>query len=209
MLYEMLHSRYGEDVPIFTKDVIIEGRSHQSVLTELAGLAKAGKIKRYSRGVYYIPKESVFRSGSVLSRDRVVESKYMMDEGRTIGYITGLMLANQAGLTTQVPMTLEVATNNASRESRKINIGKSHLILRKPKTLITSENADILQVLDLIEEAEDVSEVGHQESADRIRQYAETIGVTFGGLAKYIDYYPTKTFKALFQVGVRNGWILT
>ena len=209
MLYELLYSRYGVDTPIFSKDVLVEGRSHQSILTELAGLAKEGKIKRYSRGVYYIPKASAFRSGSVLSRDKIVEGKYLVEEGRVIGYLTGLMLANNAGLTTQVPMTLEVATNNASRGSRKISIGKSHIILIKPKTTITSENADILQVLDLIEEAEDVSEVEPVEASILIRRYAEVIGVTFGGLAKYIDFYPTKTYKALFQVGVRNGWILT
>ena len=209
MLYDMLHSRYGEGTPIFSRDVMVEGRSHQSVLAELAGLAKAGKIKRYSRGVYYIPKASVFKSGSALSRDKIIEEKYLVDGDQIIGYITGLMLANHAGLTTQVPMTLEISTNNASRESRKVNLGKSHLILRKPKTSITSENADILQVLDLIEEAEDIAEVDPQESAILIRRYAETIGVTFGGLVKYIDFYPTKAFKALFQVGVRNGWIPT
>lgn len=53
------------------------------------------------------------------------------------GYLSGYMLVNMLGLTTQVPMVYEVVSNNATTDYRKIMISKTRVIVRRPKVEIT------------------------------------------------------------------------
>lgn len=57
------------------------------------------------------------------------------------GYLSGYMLANLVGLTTQVPMAYEVVSNNAATDYRKIVISRTKVIVRRPKVSVTNENA--------------------------------------------------------------------
>ena len=70
-----------------------------------------GKIKRYDTGIYFIPKKTMFKSGSQLSMRRVIEEKYLKEDSKRCGYISGITFANQLGITTQVAMVLLPVTN--------------------------------------------------------------------------------------------------
>lgn len=61
----------------------------------------------------------------------------------------GLSALNRYGLTTQVPNTTEICTNNETSKLRSVKVGNMSVILRKSRTAITNENVDILSFLEL------------------------------------------------------------
>ena len=113
---------------------------------------------RYT-GIYFIPKKSVFKSGSQLSLNDVIQCKYLQDETGLCGYISGVDFANQLGLTTQVPMKKEIVTNKATKDYREVMVGNAKVILRKPKVVVNEENYKVLQFLDLMKDIDLVSEL--------------------------------------------------
>lgn len=83
-------------------------------------LTDAGVVKRFDKGIYFLPKKTIFKSGSVLSPEKVLEYKYLRDkDGKKCGYISGPVFANQMGLTTQVPVVYVVVSNKATNKYRE------------------------------------------------------------------------------------------
>ena len=102
-LYQYIVENYQTNEPIFLADIQIEGMKDNNIRQQVKKLTDAEKIKRFDKGIYYLPKASIFKSGSQLSIEKVLEYKYLIDKKRRCGYISGLMFCNQLGLTTQVP----------------------------------------------------------------------------------------------------------
>ncbi|MCD8326414.1 MAG: hypothetical protein LUC90_06960 [Lachnospiraceae bacterium] len=168
-------------------------------------LTDAGRLKRYDTGIYYIPKKSVFQSGSQISRDRVIELKYLEAEGQRCGYISGVMFANQLGLTKQVPVNCEVVTNKATNDYREVKLASSTVILRRPRVKVTEENYRQLQLLDLIKEIDFYSEKDGDERLERLTAYMNACKISFEDLKEYLPYYPDKIYKNMYEVGLLNG----
>ena len=103
-----------------------------SVRQQLKKLTEDGRIKRFDTGIYYIPRKTMFKSGSVLSVDEVIRKKYLTDGDARCGYVSGIMFANRLGLTTQVPMVYEVCTNKATTDYRDVQLGNFRVIVRRP-----------------------------------------------------------------------------
>ena len=139
-LYEYLLKNYKPNEPIFLADLQIEGMSRANLRQQIKKLTDAGKVKRFDSGVYFLPKKTIFKSGSQLPPEKVLECKYLRDKDKRCGYVSGLMFFNQMGLTTQVPMLYEVVSNKATNEYRETSLAKSRLIVRKPKVPVTESN---------------------------------------------------------------------
>lgn len=103
-------------------------------------MTDAEKVKRFDKGIYYLPKKSIFKSGSKSTLEKVLEYKYLRDSDRRCGYISGLLFFNQMGLTTQVPMQYEIVSNKATSKYRETSLAKSRIIIRKPKVPVTEKN---------------------------------------------------------------------
>ena len=103
-LYNYLLANYKENEPILSASLSISGISPTNMRQQLKKLTDSGKLKRFDSGVYYLPKKSIFKSGSPLAPEKVLECKYLREKDNRCGYLSGLMFFNQLGLTTQVPM---------------------------------------------------------------------------------------------------------
>ena len=147
-----LFNKYGYDYPIFISDLGWMGLSKGYIRSALSRLVKAGEIARFSRGIYFFQQETMFGK-SWLNPLTVCRKKYLKQKGRTIGFYSGLNLENGLGLTTQVPATTEVTTNVTSRE-RRLKIGWSKFLLKKPRVPVNSKNVTVLRFLNLIERLE-------------------------------------------------------
>lgn len=172
---------------------------------QIKRLVDIGRLKRYDTGIYYIPKKSVFKSGSVPELSKVVEKKYLMEQDTRCGYIGGVAFANQLMLTTQVPNVCEIVTNKASKDYRETTLGSARVIIRKPRVEITEENYQILRFLDLIKDIDVVAEVSKKELSERLLLYMKKIAITFCDLQPYLDYYPDKIYKNMYEAGLLNG----
>ena len=204
-VYEYLRQNYSENEPIFLSDISVPGVKDVSVRQQLKKLTEDGRLKRFDTGIYYLPKKSIFRSGSTLSVEEVIKKKYLMDGAGRCGYIGGMLFANQLGITTQVPMVYEVYTNKATTEYRETQLANLRVILKKPYVTIDEQNANTLQFLDLLKEIVDISELDGTELTDRLVGHMKKKRIGFDSLRKYLSYYPERIYKNMYEVGLLNG----
>lgn len=204
-VYEYIENKYKPNEPIFLAELDIPDMKPVSVRQQMKKLTEEGRLKRFDAGIYYIPKKSIFRSGSTLSIDEVIRKKYLQDGVNRCGYVGGILFANQLGLTTQVPALYEVYTNKATTEYRETKLANLRVILRKPYCEIDTKNAETLQFLDLIKEVVDISEVGGEELTKRLLGYMKKKNIGFESMKPFLPYYPDRIYKNMYEVGLLNG----
>ena len=204
-VYNYIENKYKPNEPIFLAELDIPGMKPVSVRQQMKKLTEAGRLKRFDTGIYFIPKKSIFRSGSTLSVDEVIRKKYLQDDGDCCGYVGGIFFANQLGLTTQVPALYEVYTNKATTEYRETRLADLRVILRKPHCEINTENAETLQFLDLMKEVVDISEVDGAELTKRLLGYMKMKNIGFEKMKPFLQYYPERIYKNMYEVGLLNG----
>ena len=189
-VYEYRENKYKPNEPIFLAELDIPDMKPVSVRQQMKKLTEEGRLKRFDAGIYYIPKKSMFRSGSTLSIDEVIRKKYLQDGVNRCGYVGGILFANQLGLTTQVPALYEVYTNKATTEYRETKLANLRVILRKPYCEIDTENAETLQFLDLTK---------------RLLGYMKKKNIGFESMKPFLPYYPDRIYKNMYEVGLLNG----
>ena len=204
-LFRYLQENYRENEPVFLSEIDAPDIKPSCVRPLLKKLVDDGRIKRFDTGIYYIPKKSVFRSGSALSIESVINKKYLYDHGQQCGYYSGVLLANQLGLTTQVPAVFEVITNKATTAYRETRLGNYRVIVKRPSVNVTPENAAVLQFLDLLKEVTDVSELNGSELTKKLTGYMKAKGIGFESLKPYLPNYPDKIYRNMYEVGLLNG----
>ena len=202
MLYGYIEQNYAQNEPIFISDLVNSGLKIEKVRNEVKGLTDDGKLKRYDTGIYYIPKKTIFNVEAIPSRDLIIEKKFLKDGQEIVGYISGILFANQLGLTTQVPTVYEVVSNKATRASRKLNIGNATVLLRKPRVSVTAENYKVLQLLDLIMDIDFASELKGNELKEKLLAFMKKAKITVSMLREYTAYYPDKIYKNMYGAGV-------
>lgn len=204
-LYEYLIENYDENEPIFISEIQIEDMTDVNIRQQVKKLTDSGKIKRFDTGIYFIPKKSVFRSGSQLSLYKVIEQKYIVSKKERYGYISGMMLANQMGLTTQVPMAYEVVTNKATKDYRETSLAKMRVIIRKPRVEVTEDNYKTLQFLDLMKDIDYYSEIEGEQLQERLIRYMQEINLRFYMLEPYLSSYPDRLYKNMYETRLLYG----
>lgn len=203
MVYSYLKNQYKEGEPIFLTDIQIDGMSEENLRYHLKKLTDQGRISRFDSGVYYLPKKGLLNEQIKLSAETVTVHKYINRHGKYIGYYSGYTLANRLGLSTQVPFKEEITSNYAPAIVREIAVGNRKYIIRRPIVPITEENVYVLQFLDCLKDIGKSSEVDSKECGKILTQYAKRHHITKEMIDKYIDYYPLKIFKAIYDTEVK------
>ena len=205
-LYEYLLDNYKENEPIFLADLQVDGMTRTNVRQQIKKLTDTGKVKRFDNGIYFLPKKTIFKSGSQLAPEKVLECKYLRDKDERCGYVSGLMFFNQMGLTTQVPMMYEVVSNKATNDYRETSLAKSRVIVRKPKVPVTEKNYKALQFLDMLKDV--YSEVTGKPLQDRLYRYMDDANLSISEMEPYFAYYPDKLYKNLVETRVIYNGLL-
>lgn len=208
-LYEYLLDNYKENEPIFLADLQVDGMTRTNVRQQIKKLTDTGKVKRFDNGIYFLPKKTIFKSGSQLAPEKVLECKYLRDKDERCGYVSGLMFFNQMGLTTQVPMMYEVVSNKATNDYRETSLAKSRVIVRKPKVPVTEKNYKALQFLDMLKDVDVYSEVTGKPLQDRLYRYMDDANLSISEMEPYFAYYPDKLYKNLVETRVIYNGLLT
>lgn len=117
----------------------------EAVIKALNRLVASGKIMKISKGRFYKSETTPF--GILQPNQHQVVKDLLEENGKTIGYLTGLSIYNDLGLTTQVSNTIEIGVNNTRS---KMNRGIYSISFVKQKNNITKGNIPFLQLLDSI-----------------------------------------------------------
>lgn len=205
MLYEYLREKYKPNEPIFLSDVDLPV-SNTNLRQMFKVLCDSGKIKRYDKGIYYIPTLSKLKDGTSIAPGTVVQYRYIARNGKTDGYYSGFTFANQLGLTVQVPYALEIVTNNTGSKVREINLKGQRVVLRKSKTTVTDKNCQVLQLLDLLKDINLYADDKNEDTTERIADYIRKEKITRESVDAYISLYPDKIYRNLYEMRLHNAF---
>ena len=129
------------------KDLNIKKEEYSAASKSIERLIKKEIIKRISTGVFFKPKKTVF--GELKPDEEKIITPYLFKNGKRIAYITGLLLYNKMGLTTQIPKEISIASNK-----KRIYISKGNIKAKAVKSYVevTNENYKLLEFLDALKD---------------------------------------------------------
>ena len=80
-VYETIFGRFSPDEPILIEDIqgLFPGKSRPWIDKVIRTMVDEGLIKRFSNGIYYIPRKTIF-GDSILSTDKVISKKYLSND---------------------------------------------------------------------------------------------------------------------------------
>jgi hypothetical protein len=202
MLKSYLLENYGYNEPIFLNDLKIEGLSENAVRQSVKRLVAKGFLERYDNGIYYIPKAGGLLEKSYLDPLLVIMRKYVMNKYETYGYITGLSFVNQLGLTTQMPAVIEIVTNTEATNGRTVMVGSQKVRVKKSAVPVSNNNAELLQLLDCIVQAEKYTELSMERTIEIMSAYVKGKSFTREQLARVTAVITGTTAKKLIEWGL-------
>lgn len=203
MLFDYLVSNYEKGEPIFRTDIVIEGMTEENIRYHLKKLTDDGIIRRFESGIYYIPKTNILGNPSTISAETVAVHKYVYRKGKRVGFFSGYTLANRLGLSTQVPLKEEITSNYAPAQVREISIKDRKYVIRRPAVEVTEENAYVLQLLDCLKDIDKSAEEDMNTCGKILSDYAAEHKITKTMVDQFLEYYPLKVYKAIYETGIK------
>lgn len=197
--FEYINEKAGLNEPFELQDIEPKDFSYANIRQQLSRLVRQGKIARFSQGVYYIPTQTIFGVSS-LNPEQVIQKKYLGTSKNIHGFPIGLFFENEVGLSQQVPVTLEIVTNQEKSKKRTLKVGSRQVILRKPLTPIDSANYKYIQLLEYMR-LRDIFGFGNDQLA-KMRTYVSQENLSRVKMMKALGKYPAIVSKRLLQSGI-------
>lgn len=205
MLLEYLKENYKVNEPIFVSDIELPV-TDTNLRQMFKVLCDKGLIMRYDTGIYYMKGTTRLKENVGISASEVARYKYISRNNEVNGYYSGYTFANQLGLSTQVPITMEIVSNQASAKCREVSVKNQKIVLRRPRTEITKENCNILQLLDLLKDVEQYVDEDMEQATKRIYQYIKRLGIKQDDVDEYIKFYPDRIYKNIYKMRLYNAF---
>ncbi len=131
---------------VFTySEIIGEPNKAEATIKALNRLVFSGRLKKISRGRFYIPEKSPF--GELDPSEYQIAKDLLEKDNRPIGYLTGLSIYSKLGLTTQIGNIIQIGRNSVRPPLTR---GKYKITFVLQKNNIKKENIPLLQLLDAI-----------------------------------------------------------
>jgi len=208
IILEYIKKNYDNKTPIFVNDIYKEFTeiSEGTIRSLFKRFSDADVLEKVDNGVYALPnKESVLGKATVYVSN-VIENKYIRNEkGQRIGYISGINFSNQIGLTSQTASVNTIYSNNVSNKKRMTTLKNSRLIINAPRVKVTDENYKLLQILDLLNEFEKLSEQDLKTASNKILEFLEKIKLTKEEVELIVSKYPLEAQVKFYKIGGANA----
>ena len=128
--------------------------------------------------------------------------RYVQNKSEIYGYLTGISFANQLGLTTQIPAVIEVVTNREATNGRMVTVGTQRVRIKKSAITVSDSNAELLQLLDTIGQAEKYTELTKEETIETLISYMRKKRFTKEQLSEVSSVLTGATAKKLIEWGM-------
>ena len=203
MLLNYLKENYEPGEPIFLQDIKITGISDAGIRQRIKKLTETGEVVRYEQGVYYMPKITRLQGAQTLAPDIVARYKYISRRGRIMGYYAGYTLANKMGISAQVPLKEEIASNNMAAVVREISVGNRIYVIRRAPVEVNKDNHTVLQLLELLKDIDKYNE-NERDIRQQLTDYIRRSQITREAVDKYIACFPIKVYKSIYEMRLEN-----
>ena len=202
MIYNYIVKRFKNGEPFFLSELPAKSKSYLKL--EMKRLVDKGLVSRYLKGVYYLPYKTILGTEGKVSFNEYIKKKFFFDGNKTIGYLTGVALANMYGFTTQVSAVYSIVSNAATTKERKLNIKDRRVIIYKPYVEITNDNVNELEFLELMRIVDVYAEYKTDEIKNAINKYITNKMIDFKKVKEYIACFPDIVYKNIYKYGVMN-----
>ncbi|NMA05182.1 MAG: hypothetical protein GX931_02290 [Acholeplasmataceae bacterium] len=202
MFVERLKTNFGVNEPIFTNEILktFDEYSRAYVFRLIDEAKNDNSLVNFDTGVYFLPMKTTFGNSTILAED-VVYKKYISYKDEVYGLYSGLFLQNMFNVTTQMPNTIEIISNNESSRKRKTTIGGRTIILRKSRVKINKKNVYAYTILQLFSEISDIKDI-NDEVRKTVKKYMIENRVTEKDLILLAKYFPSQTLKKIIYGGI-------
>ena len=188
-----------ESEPFGYADLDIDATDFYSSAKALERLQKKGIIRKVSKGVFYIPRKTIFGELGPDSND--ILDRYIYKDGKRVAYVTGFSLYNKLGLTTQMAFKIKIATK---KNSIKINQGTLQVSSVKSYMDVTDQNYQLLGFLDALKDVKSIPDCSVLQAVKRMTYIIKALSnKEQNELVRYALYYPART-RALLGAIVEN-----
>jgi len=143
----------------FSKEV----NQREALIKALNRMAASGKIAKLSKGKFYKPEQSPF--GELPPPPQQIVKDLLEKRGKAVGYLTGLSVYPQLGLSTQVSNTIQIGKNETRPAFRR---GRYTISFIKQKNTITKENIPLLQLLDSLRYVKKIPDTSAADACQRL-----------------------------------------
>ncbi len=155
--------------PILVRNLLKEFPNIYAVDMALYRMAKKGQIARFDKGIYYKPLKT--RLGQLgIDKDALVEQKYLYKDGTLQGYVTGPLIWNQWGLTTQLPKGTWIAMMGIRQ--KKVDETLDLLVI-KAKGIATEKTVTALQFLDVLDQLHQIPDTNPEMVLQKLMEIFE------------------------------------
>lgn len=202
-LYEFILEEYSFNDPILLRDLYasfseINKNTIRSILKRLNENEKVIKIED---GVYALPNPNSIMGKPTVYTSDIIKKKYIGDDRLIIGYKSGLNFANKLGLTTQTASVETIISNAVSNKKREIKLKNQRLIIDAPRYKVTNENYRLLQVLDLLNEFERMSEIDLKSASKKLLNYISGLRLDEDKVEMIVSSYPLEAQVRFYKIG--------
>ncbi|PHS18537.1 MAG: hypothetical protein COA86_07540 [Kangiella sp.] len=146
--------------------------SPSAVIKAVGRMVSDKRLERYSKGKFYVAKKGLLGLRKPSDSEQIRSILYK--NGRLRGYVTGISLYNQLGLTTQMPRTISVAINGGRQEKELGTIRIKTIITRIP---IEEKDVTLLQYLDALKDIKKILDSDVDLSLKIMRGYISKLSV--------------------------------
>jgi len=167
---EQIVNSFRTDYVFTYRDLGLPPESSANVIRKLNRMADMGVIQRLSKGRFYKPKQTMF--GSLKPSQQEVVKDLLEKDGNIVGYLTGVSIFGQLGLTTQISNIIEIGVKGKKNNTRR---GMYSIRFVQQANLITKSNIPLLQLLDSIKSIKRIPDSTPDSSYKRIREIIKSL----------------------------------
>ena len=193
--YNYLVKKYGYNEVILSNELSFDGYSVPWIKKSVAKLCEEEKLIRFDKGVYYIPTNTILGK-SKLDPRKVITKKYIGTEN-ALGYFSGTTFMNMLGISTQMPNTMEVYTNNEQSKVREVLIGTLKVVLRRSRATINNENVATMSFLELMNFTDGI--FYNDKKRQTVTNFIEFNNITISKISEYSPYFPDKAMRTMIE----------
>jgi hypothetical protein len=145
-------------------DLLSSASQKEALIKALNRMVASGKIAKLSKGKYYKPEATPF--GALVPSQYQAVKDLLERRGKVVGYLTGLSVYNQLGLTTQVSNTIQIGKNEIRAPFKR---GQYTISFIKQKNIITKENVPLFQILDALRMIKKIPNANIEQACRRLK----------------------------------------
>lgn len=170
-------------------DLMKQPEQREAIIKALNRMVTAGELTKLAKGKYYKAEETVF--GNLEPEQNQIVKDLIEDNGKVIGYLTGLSIYNKLGLTTQVSNEIQIGKNDIRSSIQR---GRYTISFIKQKNEITKENIPLLQILDAVRYIKKIPDASTGNSYERLFYIIKRLSPEEQKtLSKLLLKYPART----------------